>query len=645
MAFLQAKTPQENTTSSSSRLFGRPLPQDIESYDTPEILVVKGFDQTQKFIDLAKQRALSHIGLFVMSIGDGDSSATPKSIKPAYLSVALVEPTGNNHIKIYDAVIDLSDCGVIEPLRELITMETCFVAHGFKEILFSLWNLGLPEPFTLWDSQICEEANSLGKIDCQSKGYGLGMAEKVRVQEAMRKKEKFCTLNSTCNRYGITTKIMLEEDLQLSLGLVDPSIEIPQHLGRKHAEKARLTARLYPYQVNDSLLKGTLQHLITVEMPWVITNARIEWHGVRVDLSQGPAILRLCQKQLADTDTKIATYGIIDPEDQGQRHSSFKTLGIHEHFLRYGHFVADANQLKDHRNLHPLVNMLYLRNKLIAMLNQPLLSGVFESGRIYPEHIQLGAVSGRQTCANPNISGIGRVLRPLVRPEDGFGIGEVDLAQIEVGIAAVIFNDQNLIDLFNKGDVYAATARDFYRNELPPDAHNLSIDEFKSAFPDYRDSIKTCLLGTFYGITAQGVASKLVISRVRAQALMNSIYAMFPSLKGSIDISAAFIAMKGHAGTCSGLRRYRAHGGPLVGSERNSFINFLIQGSAAVVFKAAGNRLDKLYQKHNARLIIPLHDSFVFEAPLDQLDEVAQLTARIMCETVRSIFRPLINVP
>ena len=56
------------------------------------------------------------------------------------------------------------------------------------------------------------------------------------------------------------------------------------------------------------------------------------------------------------------------------------------------------------------------------------------------------------------------------------------------------------------------------------------------------------------------------------------------------------------------------------------------------MFKTAGNRLDKLYQRYDARIIIPLHDAFIFEAPMDELETVAKLTARVMCDTLQEYF-------
>ena len=70
--------------------------------------------------------------------------------------------------------------------------------------------------------------------------------------------------------------------------------------------------------------------------------------------------------------------------------------------------------------------------------------------------------------------------------------------------------------------------------------------------------------------------------------------------------------------------------------------NHPVQGSAAVVFKAAGNRLSRLYRRYEARIIVPFHDAYIFEAPSERLQEVANLTERVMCDTVQEYFPCLI---
>ena len=69
--------------------------------------------------------------------------------------------------------------------------------------------------------------------------------------------------------------------------------------------------------------------------------------------------------------------------------------------------------------------------------------------------------------------------------------------------------------------------------------------------------------------------------------------------------------------------------------------NHPVKGTAAAIFKDAGNRLRFLYRQYDAHLIIPLHDAYIFEAPLDVLKSVADLTADVMCKTVQKYFPAL----
>src|SRR5262249_55086360 len=98
-------------------------------------------------------------------------------------------------------------------------------------------------------------------------------------------------------------------------------------------------------------------------------------------------------------------------------------------------------------------------------------------------------------------------------------------------------------------------------------------------------------------------------------------------------------ALRGYVETSTGLRRHRAsRTGRLSAWERNWMTNHPVQGTAAVVFKEAGNRLDKLYRQDDAWLLIPLHDAYLFEAPLEVLSEVAKLTGRVLSEAVQERF-------
>ncbi len=70
--------------------------------------------------------------------------------------------------------------------------------------------------------------------------------------------------------------------------------------------------------------------------------------------------------------------------------------------------------------------------------------------------------------------------------------------------------------------------------------------------------------------------------------------------------------------------------------------NHPIQGSAASIFKSAGNRLHTLFKTYDAHLLIPLHDSFVFEVPTEYLAEVVLRTKQIMVDEMRA-YCPNVN--
>ncbi len=148
--------------------------------------------------------------------------------------------------------------------------------------------------------------------------------------------------------------------------------------------------------------------------------------------------------------------------------------------------------------------------------------------------------------------------------------------------------------------------------------------------------MKTCTLGIIYGLTPYGLALRLQISKAEAAVPQARFMAMFPTLHRALHEAADLGAIRGYATTASGLRRHRAAGSSRASSwERNWLTNHPVQGSAAVVFKAVGNRLDRLYRRYGAWLVLPMHDAFVFESPIEALPDVADLTATVMRQVVR----------
>ena len=164
-----------------------------------------------------------------------------------------------------------------------------------------------------------------------------------------------------------------------------------------------------------------------------------------------------------------AEYGIENTQSHKQLTDFFQGCGLLHKFLQGGKVSFDKKVLKRNAGLHPAIALLRAARRASDLLADKLLSPEFvgEDGRVRAGHRQLGTDTGRQTSRWPNFLGLDRVLRPLVIPEEGYGIGEVDWSQVEVGVAAAMYGDDELVRMFNSGDVYSSMAQHFFRNELP----------------------------------------------------------------------------------------------------------------------------------------------------------------------------------
>lgn len=81
--------------------------------------------------------------------------------------------------------------------------------------------------------------------------------------------------------------------------------------------------------------------------------------------------------------------------------------------------------------------------------------------RIHPSFKQHGTVTGRLSCADPNMQQIPRdsPIKGLFLPEPGYELWEIDYKNIEMRLAMVYAGEIEMIELFaNEGDVHQQTA-------------------------------------------------------------------------------------------------------------------------------------------------------------------------------------------
>ena len=613
------------------------LPKDPDFY-AKTINYVYTVTGARDMAALAFQRSVSHIGMAFL-YGNGGN---PRKIKPFLLSLVMAEPRKNGRkVRLYRFVVDLRKTKVIPVIKRIFGLPVCFVGYDLKYDLFALWKLGIVPPKTLWDTLISEQAFDLGRF---AKKYhvrkSLDLPQQIKREQAIKEKKAFHhDFNSICQRYGIPCGGNRLETLRKALSKQKKWQPLAPKELIVAGEKASNIAQLYFEQVQKATTRGVLCHLVPIEMPFVRTNAEIQWTGALIDPEIQKKYRRRARKLLKKFKKAFAEYGLSLPLNDEKLRSFFKEAGILGEFRVNGAISFEKEILKENKAKHPVIPLILAFNKVQNVGNDKILKGDYQDTEncIYPVYKQLGADTGRLTSQNPDLMGLNAILRPLIVPEGGYLIGEADWSQMEIGILAALYRDEALIAMYNTGDVYSEMAKVFYKSEIDPDDLRLKGPEFKQKYPENRKTMKTCILAVIYGMTPESLAKDLKCSVREARQLHEKVIAMVSEFD-SIQTVVQWSGIRGYASNVTNLQRQRATRGKIENWEQRWLLNHTIQGTGAAIFKITANRLMELYRPLGARIVVPLHDSFVFQAPKDNFKQVTRLTKRIMKEVFQEFF-------
>ncbi len=581
---------------------------------------VRSLEQANRAVEFVRQRDVPIVGLGVA--GDINKMYTPNVLNTIVLAMVLAEPVGHDLV-VHPFVFEPLNVEAMPAVRELLGLPATYAVHDLSTVLLALWSLGLTAPSRVWDTKVTEAAFSLG-LHHPRYDQLAETPELVRRRRAEERRDAALVPEVVALTYGIE---------------LPPVYGNPSPVDRA-VSLATLSALAYPKQAAEAARLGCLHHLMQTEMPWVVTTARMTLNGVRLDLASCSKVAAAAERHAAELAARLAEFGISNPTDDGFLKTYFESVGLLALFRTHDGYGFDGDRLDAAADRHPAIPLIRAARRVRGLTAGRLLSGEFvkSDGRVHPTYRVLGAHSGRLTCDSPNITGVGKIFRPLVVPEPGYSIGECDFAQIEAGIAGAVYGDANLVSMFNSGDVYSAMAQLCHADELPAADRDLSPNKFKAKYPHLRTQLKICTLGVIYGLGPHGLALRLGVSQPRASDFMKKFFGMFPSLRDALEDGPKHAEIRGCVPDISGLRRRRPGKGSLTTWERNWCRNHPVQGAAATIFKIAWNELDRLYPKYGAKLVVPLHDAFVFEAPQACVKAVAELTANVMIEAVREQF-------
>ena len=230
---------------------------------------------------------------------------------------------------------------------------------------------------------------------------------------------------------------------------------------------------------------------------------------------------------------------------------------------------------------------------------------------------------------------LGRLIRKVFIPEDGFVFVDADYSQIELRVLAHCSGDSHLIEAYKeKKDIHRITASQVF---------HIPFDEVTD---QQRRNAKAVNFGIVYGISSFGLSQDLSITRKEASKYIEDYFTTYPGIKIFLDDTVKHAKEMGYVVTLFGRRRPV----PELSSSnymQRSFgervaMNAPIQGTAADIIKIAmtgvGRRLKE--QKMKSRLVLQVHDELLVEAYKPELDQVKKILKEEM-EQAASLDVPL----
>lgn len=392
-----------------------------------------------------------------------------------------------------------------------------------------------------------------------------------------------------------------------------------------------------PWKTRDRLLEelnntGMQTIYDTIELPLVYTLSDMEKEGVHVDAEELKRYGEELAAQIAVLEKEIyegagETFNINSPKQLG--HILFEKLEMpYGKKTKTGYSTA-ADVLEKLAVEYPLVSKI-LEYRQLAKLKSTYADGlanfIEEDGRIHTNFQQTVTATGRLSSTDPNLQNIpirmelGRMIRKVFLPKDGYVFVDADYSQIELRILAHMSGDEMLIQAYREAqDIHRMTASQVFHTP------------FEEVTDLQRRNAKAVNFGIVYGISSFGLSQDLSISKKEAQEYIERYFESYPKIKEFLDGCVEKAKKDGYSVTMFGRRR------PLPEISSSNFMqrsfgeriamNAPIQGTAADIIKIAMNRVHRrlIDEELKSRLLLQVHDELLIEAAPDEVDEVKKI--------------------
>jgi DNA polymerase-1 len=383
-----------------------------------------------------------------------------------------------------------------------------------------------------------------------------------------------------------------------------------------------------------------------VELPLIPILAEMQKHGVLLDTAFLKNLSEELHGQLDKYEKNIYAhvgheFNINSPKQLGeilfgemQIHASIKGFRVKK--TASGTYSTRESDLEKLVDAHPIVADIFKYRELQKLLstyidNIPTM--VDDTSRLHPEHLQMGAATGRFSAQNPNIQNIpirseeGKKIRNAFIAPKGYSIVSADYSQIELRSAALLSRDPVFMETFKSGkDVHASVAARVF---------HVSENEVTS---DMRRKAKVINFGILYGMGVTSLQKNLGTNRAEAQAFYDEYFKQLSKLSEYIDHVLLSAKKLGYTETLFGRKRFfpglKSSIPFIKAMAERAAGNAPIQGTTADIIKLAMIEIDRVIKDQaigdKVHMIMQIHDELVFEVADNFIDQAKELIKKTM---------------
>lgn len=383
--------------------------------------------------------------------------------------------------------------------------------------------------------------------------------------------------------------------------------------------------------------QGMLSLMNEIEMPLTRVLFDMEQYGILVKPDELKVYGTALEGRIVELEKSIyeqagCEFNLNSPKQLGE--VLFEKMGLQGGKKTKTGYSTAADVLEKLAPEYPVVaDILEYRGlaKLKSTYADGLAAYIDKTGRIHSTFNQTITATGRISSTEPNLQNIpmrmelGRRIRKVFVPQEGYLFMDADYSQIELRVLAHMSDDKQLIEAY----------------QMDEDIHRITASKvFHTPFEEVTDlqrrNAKAVNFGIVYGISSFGLSQDLSISKKEAAEYIEQYFETYPDVKKFLDKTVENAKQNGYVTTLYGRRR------PIPELSSGNFMqrsfgervamNSPIQGTAADIMKLAMIHVWERLHKENlkSRLILQVHDELLIETLAEEEELVRQILTEEM---------------